>query len=113
MAFFSVFGGQNISFEQARVFISIVLWRFLGLVQAFFSLRLALVFFDANPQTFVVAKLYAYTDIFIWPFAGIFPDIVVWGGRIDVSAIATMAGYCLALYLFEKFLYIFQVQLFT
>ncbi len=104
---------QNLSFEQARVLISIILWRLLALVQTFFLLRLLLVFFGANPQTLVVAKLYEYTNVLIWPFLGIFPDITIWGGLVDVSTIATMVGYCLALYFFEKFLHIFQVRLFT
>ena len=111
MVFFSAEGGRNSSFERARVLASIILWRLLALVQAFFSLRLVLVFFSAHPQTPVVAKLYEYTDVLIRPFFGIFPDITVWGGQVDVSAIAAIIGYCLGLYFFEKFLHIFHVRL--
>ena len=94
--------------DKAYFLISAVLWRLLMLVQTFFFLRMALLFFKANPQTLVVKELYEYTGILVRPFAGIFPNATVWGGEIDAATAAAMAGYCLGLYIIERLLRLFH-----
>ncbi len=70
-----------------------LLERALAVAELFFLVRFFLKALGANQTTFVVAKLYGFTDALVWPFAGIFPNTNWLGYPIDVVAISAMVGY--------------------
>ena len=72
-------------------------------------LRAVLLYFQANPETFVVSRVYAATDELVRPFWNIFPNISWLIGTIDMTTIASMVGYALFFFL----LYVGIIFIFT
>ncbi len=95
------------SYVKVYVLISGTLWRLLMVLHLFLLLRLALIFFGANLETPVVKAYYRYTDMVVTPFFGIFPNVTVWGGVIDVPTVAAMVGYCFLLIVIDRLLKLF------
>ncbi len=85
--------------KKTIVLIFLILKRLLALFEFFLFLRLFLKFLNANPLALVVDLLYAYTDILVFPFEFIFPDIY-WpkDQLIEVSTISAMAGYAILVF---------------
>lgn len=82
--------------------------RALFLLEIFLFLRLMLKFFDADPKALVVNLIYKGSDILIWPFKFIFPNIY-WNERlIETSTISAMVGYALVVYIFFQLLKLFS-----
>ena len=76
-----------------------LLERFLILVEFFLTIRLVLRFFNANADTFIVNLIYGFTNILIWPFNFIFPNVSWQSHYIDVIAITAMVGYIIGFFL--------------
>ena len=84
-----------------------VLKRTLAIGEFLLLLRLVLKFAHASPFTVIVDFLYYITDFLVWPFHGIFADYIVLERAIDMSTIAAMIGYVLALFILFKLLRLF------
>ncbi|MCX6761103.1 MAG: hypothetical protein NTZ84_03320 [Candidatus Nealsonbacteria bacterium] len=89
--------------------ISSIIKKILGLLELFLFLRLLLKFLGANSQTLVVGQIYKYSGILVYPFDFIFHDIY-WpqGHIIEVSSIAAMIGYALAIFILFQLLQTFS-----
>lgn len=80
----------------------------LYLLEVFLFLRILLKFLEANPKALVVGLIYKYTDILIYPFEFIFPDIYWRFYLIEIATISAMLGYWLAVYIIFKLLRLFS-----
>lgn len=89
--------------------ISSIIKKLLGLLEMFLFIRLLLKFLGANSQTLVVSQIYKYSNIFVSPFDFILHDIY-WpeGHIIEVSSIAAMIGYALAIFIIFQLLQTFS-----
>lgn len=86
-----------------------IIKKLLVLTEIFLFLRLALKFFSANPETFIVNLIYKSTDIIILPFESIFPDIH-WpeGFLIETATISAMIGYLMGVFIIFQLLRLFS-----
>lgn len=74
--------------------------RLLMLIEFLLFMRFALKWLDANSETFIIRILYGVTEVMIWPFNAIFPDIrLISGSVIDVVALSAMIGYFIFIFL--------------
>ena len=48
-----------------------LVWLLFGVLEALIALRIVLKLFGANAASPVAAFLYGFTDLFLWPFAGL------------------------------------------
>ncbi len=72
----------------------------IGIIEALLALRLVLRLFGANPNAPFVAWVYDASGPFLYPFAGIFPDLVIRPGFvIELSVVIAMIAYSLIGYL--------------
>lgn len=78
------------------------------LFEFFLFLRLLLKFFNANPQALVVNFIYKYSDIIIYPFQFIFPNIHWKNYFIDTVTISAMIGYVIAVFAVLQLLRVFS-----
>lgn len=79
----------------------------LGFVELLLAFRVVLMFLEANPVAPIVDALYHVTDVIIVPFSGIFRDITFSNGSvIDLSALSTMVGYAIILYLILELIHL-------
>lgn len=79
---------------------------FLSLFEVLLALRVALRFLAANPQAVIVDLVYKVSDIIIYPFSGIFKNVVLAsGGVVDVVAISAMIGYPILVYILLELIY--------
>jgi len=82
--------------------------RLFFLFELFLFLRLILKFLAANSQTLVVNFIYEYSDIVIFPFQSIFPNIYWRGYFIDTVTVSAMIGYAIAVFVILQILRIFS-----
>jgi len=78
------------------------------LFEFFLFLRLILKFFNANPQALVVNFIYKYSDIIIYPFQSIFPNVYWKNYFIDTVTISAMIGYVIAVFVILQILRVFS-----
>lgn len=72
---------------------------FLGIIELFLGVSFVLKSLSANPETPIVKAFYFVSDIFSWPFAGIFPPVTLQnGGVFDVSTFTAMVFYALIVF---------------
>lgn len=74
----------------------------LFLVEIFLFLRLLLKFFSANKKAMVVKIVFDYSDVLIFPFKNIFPDIYWKKNPVEISTICAMLGYAIFVFLIFK-----------
>lgn len=68
--------------------------RILLLTEFFLMIRFILKWLNASDSAFIVSIFYSFTDVLVWPFNFIFPNIALNGGGIaDMIAISSMIGY--------------------
>lgn len=71
----------------------------LSIIAFFLGLRIILRLFSANPATPFVAWVYNISEFFLSPFRGIFPNMGIETGVLDMVAIIALVGYMLLGYL--------------
>lgn len=70
--------------------------RLLLLAESFLLIRFILKWLNASAQAFIARVFYSFTDILVWPFNFIFPNVnLADGGIIDVIAVSSMIGYAI------------------
>lgn len=83
---------------DARAFayrLSSLVWMAFGLLLGLIALRVFLKLIAANPASPFAGMLYAFTDIFLWPFAGLTIAPAVGGMVLEIPAIIGMFVYAL------------------
>jgi hypothetical protein len=74
---------------------SSLIWMAFGLLIGLIALRVFLKLIAANPASPFAGMLYAFTDIFLWPFAGLTVAPAVGGMVLEIPAIIGMFVYAL------------------
>ena len=89
--------------------ISYAIKRLLFLLEVFLFLRLLLKFLNANPEAIISRLIYECSDIIVYPFKFIFPDIH-WppGYTIETIAIAAMVGYAILVFVLFRLFRLFS-----
>ncbi len=70
-------------------------------IESLLGARFILRLFNANPRAEIVKFFYQFTHPFIAPFDGIFPDLTVLGGTVDMVVFSAAVAYALAFFLLK------------
>ncbi len=73
-----------------------LIWLVFGVLNGLIGLRVLLKLLAANPNTPFASAVYSFTDLFLWPFAGLTITPSAAGIVLEVSSIIAILVYSLA-----------------
>lgn len=79
-----------------------LIWLGLGLLEALIALRIGLKLIGANPDSLFATFIYNFSDIFLFPFAGLIGTPVVGTMVFELSSIIAMGVYALLAWALER-----------
>lgn len=74
---------------------SAAIWFMGGLLEALIGIRFLLKLIAANPNTPFVSFIYALSDVFLWPFAGLTVAPAANGMVLEISSLVAMVIYAI------------------
>lgn len=95
--------------HESRVFTfkaTQLVWLLLGILEILFALRILLKLIAANSANPVAAFIYAITDIFLAPFAGLTPTPSAGGMVLEISTFFAMVIYALVGWAIERVIWL-------
>src|SRR3990170_3968365 len=72
-----------------------LIWLFLGILEALIALRIGLKLIGANPDSPIVALIYGFTYLFLFPFEGMTATPTAGGMVLELSSLFAMLIYAL------------------
>ncbi len=100
---------QNEPGREQRIFsfkASQLIWLFLGILEAFIALRIGLKLIGANPDSPIVALIYGFTHLFLFPFEGMTATPSAGGMVLELSSIFAMGIYALIAWAVERIVWL-------
>jgi len=91
--------------REQRIFtfkITQLIWLFLGILEALIALRIGLKLIGANPDSPIVAVIYAFTSVFLFPFEGMTATPTAGGMVLELSSFFAMVIYALIAWAVER-----------
>lgn|SRR5574341_416747 len=70
-----------------------VVWLLFGILEAAIGLRVFLKLIAANPNNLFAQLVYSFTDLFLWPFAGLTISPSTGGFTLEIPAVIAMIVY--------------------
>ena len=83
-----------------------LVWLFLGILEALLALRFFLKLIAANAASPIAAFLYGFTDLFLWPFAGLTATPSAGGMVLEISTMVAMVVYALIAWGVERIIWV-------
>jgi hypothetical protein len=96
---------QNEPGREQRIFsfkATQLIWLFLGILEAFIALRIGLKLIGANPDSPIVALIYGFTYLFLFPFEGMTATPSAGGMVLELSSFFAMGIYALIAWAGER-----------
>ncbi|RJP51024.1 MAG: YggT family protein [Anaerolineaceae bacterium] len=100
---------QNEPEREQRIFsfkATQLIWLFLGILEGLIALRIGLKLIAANPDSPIVALIYGFTNLFLWPFAGMTATPSAGGMVLELSSFFAMAVYALIAWVIERIVWV-------
>jgi hypothetical protein len=72
-----------------------LIWLGLAVLESLIALRILLKLFAANAANPMASLLYGFTDVFLFPFAGLMPTPASGGMVLEISSVVAMVVYAL------------------
>lgn len=91
--------------REQRIFTfkaSQLIWLFLGILEALIALRIGLKLIGANPDSPIVALIYGFTQLFLFPFEGMTATPSAGGMVLELSSFFAMLIYALIAWAVER-----------
>jgi len=91
--------------REQRIFTfkaSQVIWLLLGILEVLIALRIGLKLIGANPDSPIVALIYGFTYLFLFPFEGMTAAPSAGGMVLELSSFFAMAIYALIAWAVER-----------
>ena len=79
-----------------------LIWLFLGILEVFIALRIGLKLIGANPGSPIVALIYGFTQLFLFPFEGMTSTPSAGGMVLELSSFFAMVVYALIAWVVER-----------
>lgn len=79
-----------------------LIWLLFGILEALIALRIGLMLIGANPGSPIVALIYGFTSLFLFPFAGLVGSPTVGNMVLEVSSLFAMLIYGLIAWAVER-----------
>ena len=100
---------QNEPEREQRIFsfkITQLIWLLLGILEALIALRIGLKLIAANPDSPIVALIYGFTYLFLFPFAGMTATPSAGGMVLELSSFFAMGIYALIAWAVERIVWL-------
>jgi hypothetical protein len=91
--------------REQRIFtfkVTQLIWLLLGILEAMIALRIGLMLIGANPDSPIVAMIYGFTYLFLFPFAGLVGSPAVGNMVLELSSMFAMLIYALLAWAAER-----------
>jgi hypothetical protein len=95
--------------REQRIFtfkITQLIWLFLGILEALIALRIGLKLIGANPDSPIVALIYGFTYLFLFPFEGMTATPAAGGMVLELSSFFAMGIYALIAWAVERIVWL-------
>jgi hypothetical protein len=83
-----------------------LVWLFLGILEALFALRFVLKLIAANPSNSFAVLVYGFTNLFLFPFAGLTATPSAGGMVLEISTLIGMLVYGLIGWAVERLIWV-------
>lgn len=83
-----------------------LIWLGLGILEVLLALRVFLKLIAANPGNLFASLLYSFTDLFLFPFAGLTQTPSAGGMVLEVHTLIAMVVYALAAWALERLVWV-------
>jgi hypothetical protein len=83
-----------------------LVWLLFGILETLIALRILLKLIAANPASPIAALIYAFTDLFLFPFAGLTATPAVGGMVLELSSFFAMVIYALIAWAIERTIWV-------
>ena len=78
------------------------IWLLLGILEALIALRIGLKVIGANPDSPIVALIYGFTGLFLFPFTGLVDSPTMGNMVLELSSMFAMLIYALIAWAVER-----------
>jgi hypothetical protein len=79
-----------------------LVWLLFGILEALIALRIGLMLIGANAESPIVAMIYGFTALFLFPFAGLIGSPTYGNMVLELSSIFAMLIYALIAWAIER-----------
>jgi hypothetical protein len=79
-----------------------LVWLTFGILEGLIALRIGLMLIGANPGTPIVAMIYGFTSLFLFPFTGLIGSPTYGGLVLEISSMFAMLIYALIAWVIER-----------
>lgn len=83
-----------------------LIWLLLGILEAMIALRIMLKLIGANPESTIVALIYGFTTLFLFPFAGLISSPAAGNMVLELSSMFAMLIYALLAWAVERIVWL-------
>jgi ABC-type transport system involved in multi-copper enzyme maturation permease subunit len=83
-----------------------LIWLLLGILEGLIALRIGLMLIGANPNSPIVAMIYGFTGLFLFPFAGLIASPTVGNMVLELSSLFAMLIYALIAWAVERIVWL-------
>jgi hypothetical protein len=83
-----------------------VVWLVFGILEAMILLRIVLKALEANAASPIAAFIYGFTNLFLWPFAGLTGTPAAGGMVLEISSLIAVVVYGLIAYALAKIIWV-------
>ncbi len=83
-----------------------LVWLFFGILEALIALRIGLKIIGANPESPIVAMIYGFTYLFLFPFEGMTATPSANGMVLELSSFFAMLIYALIAWAIERIVWV-------
>ncbi len=83
-----------------------LIWLLFGILEVLIALRIGLMLIGANPDSPIVALIYGFTHLFLFPFAGLVGSPTAGNYVLDVPAMFAMLVYALIAWALERIVWL-------
>jgi uncharacterized RDD family membrane protein YckC len=100
---------QNEPEREQRIFsfkVTQLIWLLLGILEALIALRIGLKLIGANPDSPIVALIYGFTYLFLFPFEGMTATPSTGGMVLELSSFFAMGIYALIAWAVERIVWL-------
>jgi hypothetical protein len=100
---------QNEPEREQRIFsfkATQLIWLFLGILEAMIALRILLKLIGANPDSPIVALIYGFTYLFLFPFEGLIASPTTGSMVLELSSMFAMLIYGLIAWAMERIVWL-------
>ena len=84
-----------------------LVWLLFGILETLIALRVFLKLIAANPGNPIAALIYSFTDLFLFPFAGLTATPSAGGMVLELSSLFSMLIYALIAWAIERIIWVF------